>query len=85
MVCYDCGVGCDLTQMRDTLTGVSRLIRMIVKNPDIPKEEKNQQIEELRWIQIGIAKSGNRIFSLIEESLPMPPLPTKIRHPVFGR
>ncbi len=62
-----------LDGIRETLTGHSKLIRDIYKNPSIPADEKRQLIDGLYYAMIQIGKSGRDVLKQASDSLGTPP------------
>lgn len=57
-----------MTSIRDALTQHSQLIRMIVKDPKTPAEEKRQLIDTLYFSMIELGKAGNELLDAVEKA-----------------
>lgn len=59
------GLGASLSGMRETMTEMSQVIRMIHKNPDMTPDDKRQLIDTLYFRMIDIAHAGNDMLSTL--------------------
>lgn len=59
----------ELDGMREALTNISKMVRMIHKNPDATPQEKRQLIDTLYMQMILIAREGNNAMDAIDKAV----------------
>ncbi len=62
-------VGVKLDNMRRTLSGQSRLVHLINRNPEMTPGEKRQLIDSIYFAMIGIAEAGNELMDSVESTV----------------
>lgn len=63
----------NLDGMREALTNISKVIRLVSKNPDYKPDEKRQLIDTMYFQMIEIAHAGNSTLDTIDKTLGVKP------------
>lgn len=59
----------DLSGVKESISGMSQLVRMVYKNPDIPADEKRQIIDSAYFTMIQLAEHGLEEVRLLKEAV----------------
>ena len=73
LLSLDEGAMADLSGMKESIAGLTSYVRMLYKNPDIPRDEKRQLIDDAYFMIINIAEDGNQIMRYVSESFEATP------------